>query len=178
LVLSDLFGSATQKPLLSSFKGTVFRGHLERGGVAVDQLEDVDVVVKNVVHFRMFDPSTERPNDLTYILFGTGKELFLAHWISKPPEFDQIVSVNLDSRPFSDDQLERGIEVVFERPNSSVSRIKAGERVPGKGHVAGAHQFLDLMVTAETEFYFEEGELLMPPTFRPTDEEQKAGFGD
>jgi len=175
LVLSDLSGSAT--PSVSSFKGTVFRGHLERGGAAVEQLEDVDVVVNNVVHFRMFDPSAEKPNDLKYILFGGGRELFLAHWISKPPDFDQIMSVSLDSRPFSDDQLKRGIEVVFERPNSSVSRIKAGETLPGQGHVAGVHQFLDLKITAGTEFYFEEGELFMPPTFDPTDEEQRAGFG-
>jgi hypothetical protein len=177
-VLSDLFSPTTQSAPLSSFKGTVFRGHLERGGAAVDQLEDVDVVVKNVVHSRMFDPTTEKPNELKYILFGTGNELFLAHWISKPPDFDQIVSVSLDSRPFSDDQLNQGIEVVFERPNAAVSRVKAGETLSGQGHVAGAHQFLNLMVTAETEFYFEEGELFMPPTFDPTTEEQRAGFGE
>jgi hypothetical protein len=177
-VLSDLFPSGSQTPSLSSFKGTVFRGHLERGGRAIGQLEDVDVVVKNVIHARMFDPSTEKPDRLTYILFGKGQDLFLAHWISKPPDFDQLMSVSLEFRPFSDDELDRGIEVVFrERPDSSASRLRKRETLTGRGHVTGAHQFLDLKVSGGTEFYFEEGELFVPPTFEPTKEEQRSGFG-
>ena len=33
-------------------------------------------------------------------------------------------------------------------------------------------------IQALREFYFEEGELQMPPTFDPTPEEVKAGFSD
>ena len=178
-ILTDLFRSGSQTPSLSSFKGTIFRGHLERGGRSITKLEGVDVIVKNIIHARMFDPSTEKPDSLTYILFGKEQDLFLAHWISKPPDFDQIMSVSLQSRPFSDEELDRGIEVVFrERPNSSASRIKVGETLIGQGHAAGAHQFLNLKVMGGIEFYFEEGELFMPPTFEPTKEEQRSGFGE
>ena len=35
------------------------------------------------------------PDDLTYLLLGRGGALFLAHVISQPPDFDQILSVEL-----------------------------------------------------------------------------------
>ena len=46
----------------------------------------------------------------------------------------------------------------------------------GKGHAIGSHEFVDIEIRALREFYFEEGELFVPPTFDSTPEESKAGF--
>jgi hypothetical protein len=102
--------------------------------------------------------------------------------IARPPDFDQLLSVKIDNPP-SDEELSRGIIVtVLDRENSASSRIKEREKVVGQGHVAGAHQFLQLQIQGGVEFYFEEGELssskMTDDMFDPTPEERKAGFGN
>jgi hypothetical protein len=166
-------------PSRSSFKGTIFRGHLERGGEKISGLTNIDVNVKRVVYAQKFGRGFDKSDKLTYILFGRGQELFLAHVIARPPDFDQILSVKIDNAP-SDEELSRGVSVVIpDRENSASRRIKEKEKVVGQGHVTGAHQFLQLQIQADVEFYFEEGELSsMDGTFDPTPEERKAGFGN
>ena len=177
-VLPRLFTPSTRSPALSSFRATVFRGHLERGGNKIDGLKDVVVDVKRVVHARKFEPSEDKPEKLQYFLFGRGDELFLAHLITKPPDFDQILSVKISDPQFTDEELNRGVSVIFQdRNNTAAQRIKENERAQAQSHVTGAHQFLDLQVQAGTEYYFEEGELAIPPLFEEqTAEEKKAGF--
>jgi len=59
-------------------------------------------------------------------------------------------------------------------------RLKTQEVVPVRGHVTGAHQFLNLNITVQAELYFEEGELsstkMSGKLFEQTKEEKKAGF--
>jgi len=169
-------------PSRNSFKGTIFRGHLERGGEEIEGLTNIDVNVKRVVYAQKFGRGFDKSDKLTYILFGRGQELFLAHVIARPPDFDQILSVKIDNPP-SDEELSRGVSVVIpDRENSASRRIKEKEKVVGQGHVTGAHQFLQLQIQADVEFYFEEGELsssmMMDGMFDPTPEERKAGFGN
>jgi hypothetical protein len=176
-ILSRLFTPDAQRPMLNAFTATVFRGHLERGGEQIDQLVDVNVNIKRVVFAQMFDPANEKPDKLTYIVFGAGQELFLAHRTVKPPDFDQVLSIKADGHQLTAEELARGVEVVFpDRENGASQRLKEGEALSGRGHVAGAHQFLDLRIKADVELYFEEGELFIPPTFRQTPEEKKSGF--
>jgi hypothetical protein len=177
-VLPRLFTPNTRRPALSSFRATVFRGHLERGGKEIDGLEDVVVDIKRVVHARKFERSEDKPEKLQYFLFGRGDELFLAHLITKPPDFDQILSVKITGHQFTDEELSRGVSVIFQdRNNTAAQRIKENERAQAQSHVSGAHQFLDLQVQAGTEYYFEEGELAIPPLLEEqTAEEKKAGF--
>lgn len=167
-------------PSRSSFKGTILRGHLERGGVEIEGLIKIDVNVKRVAYAQKLGRGFDKSDKLTYILFGKGQELFLAHVIAHQPDFDQILSVKIDSPP-SDEELSRGVSVVIpDRENSASRRLKEGEKVLGQGHVAGAHQFLQLQIQADVEFYFEEGELSLSKMtnemFDPTPEEEKAGF--
>ena len=157
-----------------SFKGTIFRGHLERDG-SVAILNGVDVTVKNVVHFREFDPKAARPGKLEYFFFGKGGELFMAHLITSPPDFDQIFSVEVPDHQFTDAQLGKGVRLVFpERENSVPSRIREGQQAAGEISVGGAPK--RIQVKASREFYFEEGELRVPPAFGATAEERAAGF--
>jgi hypothetical protein len=62
-VLPELVASDPQRKPRDSFKAqAVFRGHLERDD-RVPILQDVEVNVKRVIHFREFDPKSRRlPN--------------------------------------------------------------------------------------------------------------------
>jgi hypothetical protein len=176
-ILSRLFMPDARRPMLKSFVGTVFRGHLERESQQIDGLVNIDVNIKKVVHARMFDPVNDKPDELTYIVFGAGQELFLAHRIAEPPDFDQVVAIKAEGHQLTAEELDRGVEVVFpDRKNVASRRLREGEALSGRGRVAGAHQFLDLRITANVELYLEEGELLVPPNFAQTPEEKKSGF--
>jgi len=81
----------------------------------------------------------------------------------------------------SAEELLRGVTVeILDRPNAAQSRLQAGETTSARGHVRGAHQFLDVKITVRAEQYFEEGELsttrMSGAMFDQTKEERKAGF--
>src|SRR4029453_14294133 len=100
-----------------------------------------------------------KPEDLTYLLFGRGDELFLAHVISEPPDFDQILSAQLAGAHPDEDELNAGIEVVLPgRPNTAAERLRDGTAITARGHVTGAHQFLSLEIAEVHELYFEGGD--------------------
>jgi hypothetical protein len=159
---------------LSSFKAkTLFRGHLERDG-SVPVLENADVSVQRVIHFRELDAKAKRPRQLEYLLFGKGDELFLAHLIVAPPDFDQILSVKIAGHPFTDAELAQGVSIVFPKTrNTAATRLKA-QRVAGEATAGSSRK--KVQVDVSRELYFEEGELRVPATFDPTAEEVRAGF--
>ena len=177
-MLSKVFTPA-ERPALASFEGTAYRGHLERGGEPIDGLDPVEVRVKRVVYARKFDPAAEKLGQLTYVLFGQGEDLYLAHMISGPPDFDHIVAVSAPDHRFTAEELARGVSVVFERDNKASQRLR-----PGEPALVGRVEFLsptrqpgfEVQVRPELEYYFEEGELAVPASFDPTEEEVKAGF--
>ena len=176
-VLARLFTPNVDSPALRSFKATIFRDHLERNGEPIEGLEDVVVKVNKVVHARKFDPSQEKPAQLEYFLFGKGDELFLAHLITKPPDFDQIVAVKAVGHRFTNEELGKGVRVLLpERSNAATQRIKENEQAKAQFQIVDASQILDLPIQAGTEYYFEEGELAMPAVFNQTPEEKKSGF--
>ena len=148
-------------PPRSSFKAKLFRGHLERGGEELSGLTNFDVKIKRVIYSEELDGTRTKPDKLTYILFGRPDELLLAHVIAAPPpDFDQLISVKIDGHQFTEQELMQGVEVVFlERANTAAERLKEKEKLPARGHVTGAHQFLNFNVEGVREFYFEEGDL-------------------
>jgi hypothetical protein len=174
-VLPRLRAAGGEAPL-ASFGAKIFRGHLERRGSRVIA-EGVTVGVRNVVHFREFDPAAASPSKLEYILFGKGGELFLAHFIARPPDFDQVLSVSAPGRRFTDEELGRGLRVTFDRPNTIAQRLSTRQEAVGevrdeRGTVAP----LKVRFKAGAEIYFEEGELRVPANFNPTAAEKRAGF--
>jgi hypothetical protein len=62
-VLTGLKPGDPTAPAVTSFRGTVFRGHLERGGEPVAALSGIEVKVKRILHFREFDPK-DKPEHL------------------------------------------------------------------------------------------------------------------
>jgi hypothetical protein len=161
---------------LSSFKGAVFRGHLERPGNEKIS-EDVVVDVKKVIHFQEFDPRAKKPSQLEYLLFGKGNEVFLAHLITQPPDFDQILAVKVTGHAFTDEELAKGLQVIFPgTTNAPAKRIRQKQRAVGEIKLGSDPAPKRIQVEARREFYFEEGELRLPPTFKATVNEKRAGF--
>ena len=168
-VLPDL-DPAGSSPLRKFRGNALVRGHLERGGTSfVGDFENppaggvFDVNVVNVVHFHKFVPGAAKPTQIQYILFGKGPETFLAHLITAPPDFDQIMSVRVTGQQFTDAELSRGITVSFPgRANTSRGRLKEKVRASGTFLIGGANP-KPLQVDVLREFYFEEGELSVPP---------------
>jgi hypothetical protein len=167
-------------PPRTHFKATVFRGHLEKGGTPIDLLTGVDVRITRVVHAHTFDGMDKLPA-LTHILFGSNDDLLLAHFVSKAPDFDQILSVTATGGVPTADELQHGPTAeMLGRANQAKSRLTPGETAVARCHVTGAHQFLNVNVSVRAELYFEEGELSSTRSsdklFQQTEGEKKAGF--
>jgi hypothetical protein len=169
--LPDLVEHAPGAECLCEFKGAVYRGHFERQGLKL--LPDVTVTVDRVIHFRQFTPDDAPPAELTYILFGAGSEHFLAHLITRPPDFDQVISVRIAPGAITDDELIHGPTVTVPgRANDIGHRLKSGEQATVV--VSGTVREIDLFVV--TELYLEEGELSTAFSQQTTPEEQAANF--
>jgi len=150
-------------PRRSSFQAMIFRNHFEHHPEThpgeKHEIGEADVHIENVVYFQELDPQGPELQNLEYVLFGKGQELFLAHVISKPPDFDQIVSIKVGDHQFTDEDLRHGMFVTFpERTNSIPDKIKEGERLSGtvRPFTRGAS---DLQIEAGIEFYFETEDL-------------------
>jgi hypothetical protein len=149
---------------LRSFKADVYRGHFERfpnrrAQDAARIAQDVDVNVTRVIHFRKFDPAAAKPAELEYLLFGKGNESFLAHLITRPPDFDQILSVKTGQK-FTDEELGQGKSIVVPgRPNSASKRLSGAGPVTAQIKDAGGAGPKTVQLQPGTEFYLERGEL-------------------
>jgi hypothetical protein len=161
-----------------SFKAHLFRGHLEKLEDGEDTLlKNVEVTIKQVVHFRQFDAGGKKAARLEYLLFGKGKELFLAHRITAPPDFDQILSIESMDISFTDEELQKGVVVIFPgTTNAAGKRLKAEGSVTGEVKKGPSSAVKKVKIVLNRELYFEEGELRVPPVFDTTAEEKKSGF--
>ena len=179
-VLSRLF-SNDPETLLRSFPGRVFRGHFERDGTLLEPLANVEAVVHRVVYAEEIglEVGPAGSDELDYILFGGEPELFLAHRITQPPDFDQLLGVKLSGHEFTDDDFARGVLITLrDRENSPARRLRMGETVSAQGRVAGTDIVMTVEVEVTTEYYFEESEL-DPQSLEPfgqTPLEEEAGF--
>lgn len=172
-ILTDLVTPANphdpqSPPIRSSFKGDIYRGHFEtfheheKGGPKI--LDEVVAHVTNAVVFRKFDPHARELPQLEYFLFGTAQQLFLAHVITGPPDFDQVLGVQVDDHHFTDEELRQGFLVTFPgRDNSAEQKINEQEEVTGQVQVPaqrpeGPHS-LAVQLQVGTQFYFETDDL-------------------
>jgi len=160
--LSDLFQPDPQNPRRKEFDAAIFRGHLERGGTQI--LDNVRCVVLRVVYANKFDPAAQELPQLEYLLFGNSDEQFLAHLITKPPDFDQLLAAKVDGSTLTEEELHHGITVVFPgRPNTIESRIGKCQRLVGHRQADGDNQpsTVELQIETCEELYFETGDLKM-----------------
>jgi hypothetical protein len=171
--LPDIVGSG-DPPIRPAIVGSVVRGHFEKGGKRVT---DARVTIDTIFHLRQFDEDEEPPEELEYILFGKGKELFLAHRITRSPDFDQVVSVDSSDLELTEEQRASGPSVAFSsRSNMLSERLKPQDKVTGTLLGPDGSKTAEASFRVLAELYFEEGELASPASFNQTAEEKKAGF--
>jgi len=159
--ISDLVAPEGQEPKLTSFTGTLFRGHFERGGTEI--LDPVTVEVQRVINFRHFDHHASRPPALNYLAFGKGSELFLAHWITKAPDFDHHIAIRQASgnggTVLTDDILRKGPRLeIAGRADRPADRLHESNQVTAK-FLDGGPDGVELQLAIGREFYEEEGDL-------------------
>jgi len=169
--IKELAPTAPQHlPSRSSFGATIWRNHFEdhpvtHPGQRFMIAQDAEVHVENVVYFQELHPHGPGLQALEYLLFGKGQELFLAHVITQPPDFDQVLSVQVGNHQFTDEDLLQGVRVVFPgRANTISSKIEEGEQLLGKARIVGqdAPGSIDLPVGVGIELYFETEDLAVP----------------
>ncbi|MEP7304839.1 MAG: hypothetical protein ABJA98_04905 [Acidobacteriota bacterium] len=158
-VLTDLAAATPRR----SFKANIYRDHFERfkterAKEAALIGEGVDVTVTRVIHFHKFDPKAAPLAALEYLLFGKASELFLAHMITRPPDFDQVLAATTTAKVAEAD-LAHGVSIIFpDRKNLSVQKIKGALPVTGQTKMAGGAGAA-ITLKPGKEFYLEEGEL-------------------
>jgi hypothetical protein len=123
-----------------SFTADIYRGHFERGGKLI--AKNVTVDIQKIIYFRKFTPEKGRSKTLQYILFGKGSEKFLAHLITAPPDFDQVLAVQ--SKPSKNGSL------LTLLGRSNTQQLHTGEKVTANNN---------LPLVVGTEFYYETGDL-------------------
>jgi hypothetical protein len=106
----------------------VFRDHFERAGVEIAR---TPARIVRVLHFREFAPELPKPPELAYVMFGSGDGFTLAHMLSAPEDFDQILTVEVDG---ADSDLTAGWSLSFPARSNKVSdRLQVGEEITCAG---------------------------------------------
>ncbi|MCG8434464.1 MAG: hypothetical protein MJA83_10570 [Gammaproteobacteria bacterium] len=158
------------------FTVDVFRGHFEKDHHNI--LSDITANVERVIYFKELDSEEKRPDQLEYLLFGRGKQLYLAHIIVAPPDFDHVLAVTSVDYEFSNEELAKGIHLVFpDTDNAVTSRLSSNKQVMALiQNEQNESSSEPVSVSIGKELFFEEGEFRLPPEFDTTEEEAKAGF--
>jgi hypothetical protein len=103
-------GLLSSPPSVSTMQGAVFRGHFERGGTPITA-DTVRARVVRILYSRRLRSTDDMSSRLLYLLFGSPKEPFLAHLITRPPDYDHILSVVLPQVPSGWDGSSLALEV-------------------------------------------------------------------
>jgi hypothetical protein len=104
--------------------------------------------------------------------------LLLAHAIFGPPDFDQVLGAKIADRELTEGDLRKDIRLTIQdRKNTVAERLREGELVTATIRVEDSGQPRKVEVRTGKQFYFEEGELQVPPTFERTPEEKKGALG-
>jgi hypothetical protein len=155
--IDELDPSGERGPERTSFGGKLFRGHFERGGSEV--ASDVGFDVEQVVLFNRFRPDAEAgaEGQPRYLLFGEPDAAFLVHLISAPPDFDQVLQVELKSPGgLPDEQLRGGVAVsVPDRGNDVEAKLNEGETAAVEPEAGSG----PIELTVLSEYYLETGDL-------------------
>jgi hypothetical protein len=145
----------------TSFGGTLFRGHFEREGSEI--ASHVSFEIEQVVHFRRFSAAAanEAQRQLRYLCFGERDAAYLAHLITAPPDFDQILFADIGSLSgVSDEDLRAGVIVTApDRPDDVKVRLQEGDALSSAIQVKGTGTPGSIELTVRHEYYLETGDL-------------------
>lgn len=106
------------------FQASLYRGHFERGGKQI--VAKFTVTIKKVIYFEKLDAKGARPKNLTYVLFGTPGDAYVAHVIAARPDFDHVVAVKLTDAKIAQLLSENGTVVVAAKGIAKNEPLAAG----------------------------------------------------
>jgi len=158
---------------------TIERGHFEKKKEPNEKvlIQSGNVKIKRVLHFREYKQGASPIPQLRYLLFGKGGELFLAHFINGAPDFDHVLTVRTVSPALSEAEVNAGILVeIPQRANTIKNRLVDSLTVDAETVSTSNASSRPLKIATDRTLYLEEGELMLPPNFKTTDEEKRAGF--
>jgi hypothetical protein len=125
--LPDILPSDGRPPRRTTLEADLYRNHVEQPKTKPEVIgSGLEVRIRNIVHARTYDPDAPELPFLQYLLFGKGEETYLAHLITRPPDFDQIIRVKID-HDLPEERLAGALRLtVPKRANSLDDRIKKG----------------------------------------------------
>src|SRR3972149_1681061 len=86
-------------------------------------MKQIRVSVERVVYSHHFDLNFEYPKNLTYVLFGAGREAHMQSYQTKEPDYDHVVSLVRAPRWRPKAELEAGVTVNFPAMRSRPVRL-------------------------------------------------------
>jgi hypothetical protein len=110
--------------------GKTFNADVHWGGKKDQFLaRDLSATLTGIIFFRQFQEEDRHNRRLSYIVFGEQDDLYLAHYITVQPDFDQLVAVEAVNgspiRPFT--------KLLLPRPDGKTTRLRRkGERIQGE----------------------------------------------
>ena len=143
--------------LLPSLRGSLHRGHFERPpSDLLAQKTEAEIV--DVKYFREFGAEDKHSESLRYILFGDKHQWFLAHKLSAPPDFDQILVAQAEL-PGDNSEILDGTAVIElpGRGNNPADRLRPGEELSCA--TDSSPYPTELRIRVGSEVYCEIGEL-------------------
>jgi len=163
-----------QEPLRVLRDTPVFRGHFEHGGEPVSMPGGGNVNVAQVVYFHEFLLGEHKLAEQNYLLFGRGDDVFLAHLISAPPDFQQVVSVAIEAPDIEAEAARGVVESVLadpllfvrlpDRANEVGSRLRSGDTISCALETGTRAGPVTIELHIRDEAYCEAGELSQPNT--------------
>jgi len=131
--LANLTESALDIPQLASGEMTSFEAEIYAGIPKKKEYTEwpwsgikpvfhrVRAYIERVVYYRHFDYNFNYPNNLTYVLFGSGNEAHMQSFQTKEPDYDHILSLKTVPYWLPANKLETAVTVNFpDMPNRPV----------------------------------------------------------
>jgi hypothetical protein len=144
-----------------SIDGALFRGHFERGGDNI--AADTSFQAEQIIHYQQFKTGAETTprGGLQYICFGSRDAAYLAHVITAPPDFDQILQIQLGPLSgISDEDLRSGVLVTInDRRNDVTTALRDRESVTGSVETGEPGRTEPMELTVVREVYLETADL-------------------
>ena len=136
-------------------KGNSFRANIHFLGKAKSPVylaRNVTVEIQRVIHFRLFQPDDKKPAVLSYLLFGNDSESFMAHYVGNYPDFDQILSVTINSKNLHFNENEPAAQVTIPgRDNQKLLRLMRKDKTV-VGRISGKADELKIHVASQIHY--------------------------
>ncbi len=112
-------------------KGQKFRANIHWDGTEdhpVYIARNVTVEIVRIIYFRLFQPDDKKRDVLSYLLFGNGSGVFLAHDIGSYPDFDQVLTVTIEPNQLHLSESAATIVAIPGRDNTKLQRLTLKDR--------------------------------------------------